>query len=132
MQEYCKQEAAAPGGDPGLRFTLYLTNHILWITRSPWFYKILNQCRSLYGLQRTGPTTMSNNKKIQETVRLRDTTSPVYLTPGDACHAMWERIHNKDLHKDHKDLNWLRAHQALPVRAWRQRGSAVETQLPMA
>ncbi|KYO34184.1 hypothetical protein Y1Q_0002483 [Alligator mississippiensis] len=65
--------------------------------------------------------TMSNHKKIQETVRLRDTTSLVDLLPGDTCQAIWEPINHKNLGKDHKDLNWLIAHRALPVRSQRHR-----------
>ncbi|KYO35509.1 hypothetical protein Y1Q_0008070 [Alligator mississippiensis] len=41
--------------------------------------------------------------------------------PTPTCQAVWEHIHHKELHKDHKDLNWLIAHQALPVRAQRHR-----------
>ncbi|KYO34175.1 hypothetical protein Y1Q_0002475 [Alligator mississippiensis] len=80
-----------------------------------WFYEILNQSPSLYGLQ---SATMNNHKKIQETVRLRDTTSPMDLLPCNMCQVLWEHINHKDLCKDHKDCfgNFL-MEKILPVEA---------------
>ncbi|KYO24304.1 hypothetical protein Y1Q_0004331 [Alligator mississippiensis] len=97
------------------------TTHKPWIMGTLWFYMTLSQCHSVYGLQNAGPATMRSHRKTQETVRLRDTMLPMDRLLGDECQAMWERIHHKDLCKDHKDLNWLIAHQALPVRARRHR-----------
>ncbi|KYO37204.1 hypothetical protein Y1Q_0008911 [Alligator mississippiensis] len=97
------------------------TNHRPWIMRAPWFYETLNQCYREYGLQNVGPVTMRKHRKIQEMARLRDITLPVDLLSGDACQAVWVCIHHKELHKDHRDLNWLITHQALPVRTRRYR-----------
>ncbi|KYO34089.1 hypothetical protein Y1Q_0005067 [Alligator mississippiensis] len=72
--------------------------------------KPLAQHLSLYSLDGTGPVTMSDHKKIQEMVRLRDIMSLMDLLPDDVCQAMRELIIQKDLHKDHRDLKWLIAH----------------------
>ncbi|KYO36538.1 hypothetical protein Y1Q_0024253 [Alligator mississippiensis] len=64
------------------------TNHRLWIMRSSWFYEILNQFYSLYSLQSAGPMAMSNHKKIQKMMRLRDIMLPMDLLLGNTCQAM--------------------------------------------
>ncbi|KYO36248.1 hypothetical protein Y1Q_0024031 [Alligator mississippiensis] len=92
-----------------------------WIRDLPWFYETLNQCCNVYGLQNVGLATMKTHRKIQETERQMDTTLPMDLLLSNACQAVWECIHHKELCKDHRDLNWLIAHRALLLRAWRHR-----------
>ncbi|KYO46184.1 hypothetical protein Y1Q_0021732 [Alligator mississippiensis] len=78
----------------------------------PWFYSVLNEFRSEYRLQKESPVTMTNHRKIQKAVR--DRLSTVELLPKDDCQAVWDQIFHKDLQKDHRDLNWLKAHRTLP------------------
>ncbi|KYO40121.1 hypothetical protein Y1Q_0013308 [Alligator mississippiensis] len=77
----------------------------LWAKYMSQICKLVTDMESKTTCLSTGPVTMSNYKKIQETVRLRNITLPVDLLPGDTCQAVREHIDHKDLCKDHEDLN---------------------------
>lgn len=80
-------------------------NGWLWLMEPAWLRETLNELCSMYGLQNRGPTTMVNHKKIQEAVKTRDIMLPVNLLLSNVCQAV------SAMFKNHRDLNWLVAHQ---------------------
>lgn len=59
---------------------------------------------------------MTNHWKIREATKARDSLMTVDLLPSDDCQAVWTQI-SKDLKKQHRNMNWQAAYQALPVQA---------------